>query len=671
MLTYLKWIAITPMLLALGLFAMPASAYEDETDMPTPLRLSYVYGDVSISRAEDAGWEEARVNLPLVAGDLLETGSASAMELQLGNRAFVRADANTRLRITGLDAHTLRIEIDAGRLSLDVRALPEPDYLIDVGARGTLFTLEREGYYRVDVDHEQRFVVRRGGQAVLIAGDGGSLTLQSLEAVWMRGDNLAQAETGAAPTLDAWDRWNLERTDDLIAAASTRYLPADVAGAYDLDHYGSWQVTAAYGPVWQPYLVAPGWVPYSSGHWIWDPIYQWTWIDDAPWGWAPFHYGRWITLGNRWAWVPGPLIRRAVYAPALVAFFHVGTHSAPRRSWVALGWGEPVVPWWGRSGFAGKPSWRGWGGPRIVNRSVVKTTAVIQVRDIVYANSRIYNALVAAPVEQFGRKDLKKSRLTAQTRQTLKPVQGAIAQAPLRMRGTVEARPSRTDGTQRWREEGGKRTDSVALSRSTARTRSNATATQRDDALPRRAVRDKSSTQLPRKPAAVLPREPSPRPEVMIPGRNVSPGREARSLDAARGSRLTRDTDVLDAARRAGHKQESTRETRILRDADGIDDSRRATRAEGPPRGAGATRDTDIGNEVGGGGRAEQRRELQRLPGEQAARGQGAMRSTPYGLTREFGRQSPPQRAHVPNAAPESRWNNRAQPERGRSFGAQ
>ena len=646
MLSYLKWIAITPMLLAMSLLAMPASAYEDETDMPTPLRLSYVNGDVSISRAEDEGWEEARVNLPLVAGDLLETGSASAMELQLGNRAFVRADANTRLRITGLDAHTLRVEIDAGRLSLDVRALPEQDYLIDVGARGTLFTLEREGYYRVDVGNEQRYVVRRGGQAVLIAGDGGSLTLQSLEAVWMRDDNLAQAETGAAPTLDAWDRWNLERTDDLIAAASTRYLPADVAGAYDLDRYGSWQVTASYGPVWQPYLVAPGWVPYSSGHWVWDPIYQWTWIDDAPWGWAPFHYGRWIYLGNRWAWVPGPLVRRAVYAPALVAFFHVGSYSAPRRCWVALGWGEPVVPWWGRSGFAGKPSWRGWGGPRIVNRTVVKTTTVIQSRDIVYDNSRIYNALVAAPVEQFGRKDLKKSRLTAQSRSMLKPVQGAIAQPPLRTRGTVAARPSRTEEGQRWREERVQGTDSVSPSRSTARTRSNATAAQRDDALPRRAVPEQSSVQMPRKPAAVLPREPSPRPEMLIPGHNVSPGSEARQLDATRGSRLTRDADGLDATRRAGRQEQSTREIRVLREADGMDESGRA-------------------------GRAEQRGFQQRLPGEPEARGQDAMRSTPYGLSREFGRQSPPQRAHVPNAAPESRWENRAQPERGRSFGTQ
>ena len=46
----------------------------------------------------------------------------------------------------------------------------------------------------------------------------------------------------------------------------------------------------------------------------------WTWIDDAPWGYAPFHYGRWAHVRNRWCWVPGPRHVRAVYAPALVGW---------------------------------------------------------------------------------------------------------------------------------------------------------------------------------------------------------------------------------------------------------------------------------------------------------------------------------------------------------------
>ena len=44
------------------------------------------------------------------------------------------------------------------------------------------------------------------------------------------------------------------------------------------------------------------------------------WVDDAPWGFAVSHYGRWANFGGTWGWVPGPVRTRAYYAPALVAF---------------------------------------------------------------------------------------------------------------------------------------------------------------------------------------------------------------------------------------------------------------------------------------------------------------------------------------------------------------
>ena len=121
-----------------------------------------------------------------------------------------------------------------------------------------------------------------------------------------------------------------------------------------------------------PYGTPPGWAPYSTGSWVWDPYYGWTWVDDAVWGWAPFHYGRWVYLDGIWAWAPGPVIVRPLFAPALVAFFSLGRGVSvgigivePAVGWVALGWGEPLHPWWGGPGFVGVPWWGGWGGPRI------------------------------------------------------------------------------------------------------------------------------------------------------------------------------------------------------------------------------------------------------------------------------------------------------------------
>jgi hypothetical protein len=64
----------------------------------------------------------------------------------------------------------------------------------------------------------------------------------------------------------------------------------------------------------------------------------WTWIDDTPWGFAPFHYGRWVQWGPRWVWAPGTWVARPTYAPAVV-----GWASAPGVS-VSVSFG-PGVGW--------------------------------------------------------------------------------------------------------------------------------------------------------------------------------------------------------------------------------------------------------------------------------------------------------------------------------------
>jgi len=89
------------------------------------------------------------------------------------------------------------------------------------------------------------------------------------------------------------------------------------------------------------------------------PLLRMDWIDETPWGWAPFHYGRWVYIDGFWAWAPGPVVRRPVYSPAMVAFM-IRDHDAsvrlsvglPGLWWVALSWGEPVVPWWRHHKYA-------------------------------------------------------------------------------------------------------------------------------------------------------------------------------------------------------------------------------------------------------------------------------------------------------------------------------
>lgn len=69
-----------------------------------------------------------------------------------------------------------------------------------------------------------------------------------------------------------------------------------------------------------------------------------TWIDDAAWGFAPFHYGRWIKIDTRWAWLPGETGAPPVYAPALVSFFDTPEDKDAPRRWIPLGPEEPYLP---------------------------------------------------------------------------------------------------------------------------------------------------------------------------------------------------------------------------------------------------------------------------------------------------------------------------------------
>ncbi len=263
------------------------------------------------------------------------------------------------------------------------------------------------------------------------------MAIAASEEVVIEGTDRPQVSSFVAPKLDDWDKWNYARTDALLDAVSARYVPAGTFGVDDLDHYGQWRIVDEYGPVWVPTGVPAGWAPYTTGAWMLDPFYGWTWVDTAPWGWAPYHYGRWVFVNNVWAWTPGPVVARPVYAPALVAFLggpgvgvSVGV-GGPLVGWVALGWGEPCVPWWGRPGFIHRPWWGGWAGPRVVNNVVIQRTTVVHLEQItVYRNARVRNAVVVVDEPRFGHGRIAPIRITHVDAERLHPIHTAPRVSP-------------------------------------------------------------------------------------------------------------------------------------------------------------------------------------------------------------------------------------------------
>lgn len=419
----------------LAVCGAPALA-QQSSQTTVPARLSFVEGTASFWRPGAEDWVAARVNTPLAAGDALYSGDDSNIELQIGSRAFVRAGENTQLSLINQEPDYLQFKVPAGQVSFDLRSLPS-GYTVEIDTPNAVFIIEHTGYYRVDVNGDTHFITRRAGRAAVTPAGSETRSISPSEEVVVRGRETSALETYVAPELDTWDRWNYARTDHQSEAVSTRYLPSGVYGADALDQYGNWRVVPEYGPVWVPERVPPGWAPYSTGSWIWDPYYGWTWIDDAPWGWAPSHYGRWVSIDGLWGWAPGPAIARPAYAPALVAFFgigvgrHVSVGIGTGVGWVALGWGEPLVPWWGAPGFVGVPWWGGWGGPRVVNNVVIRKTTVVNVRNITYHNTKVPNSVVTVHAEHFGREHVHAMPVAAEQGHDLRPVHGALPVKPV------------------------------------------------------------------------------------------------------------------------------------------------------------------------------------------------------------------------------------------------
>jgi hypothetical protein len=402
-------------------FSQQTTEAEPPGDDATPSRLSYVEGAVSFWRPGGNDWAAAQSNIPLAAGDELFTGHDGNLEVQIGGRAFVRAWGDTQVGLANQDPNFVQLRMSAGHLALDLRSV-DPGDVVEIDTPAAAFTVNQPGYYRIDVTGDRTsFVTRRSGQATITTASGPAGVVSPGEAVLIDSAPTPAVQRVAAPETDVWDRWNEARTAALLTTVSARYVPPQVYGVNELDRYGTWRADVTYGSVWVPASVAPGWVPYSTGSWIWDPHFGWTWIDTAPWGWAPYHYGRWVHLGGVWAWAPGPVVVRPVYAPALVAFFDapgvtVGV-AGPSIGWVALSWGEPLVPWWGRPGFVGRPYWGGWGGPRVTNITV-------------HRNITVVNAVVAVRSDHFGRRAVHETRIARPDVNRLQPMRGQLAVKP-------------------------------------------------------------------------------------------------------------------------------------------------------------------------------------------------------------------------------------------------
>jgi len=309
-------------------------------------------GQVSIQPGGVDDWVAAAINRPLTTSDKVWTDKESRTELDLGN-SVLRLNSETSLTLTNVTDQNVQVELDQGTLNLWVRQLYDGE-VYEVDTPNMAFTISRAGDYRFDVDPEgdtSSVTVRNGaGEAT---GDGPEVSVGSGQQASFSNGQSMQNQRSSAPRGDGFDDWCRVRDERESHSQSAQYVSPDVVGAQDLDEYGAWNQVPDYGPVWRPTHVDADWAPYHDGHWLWVEPWGWTWVDDAPWGFAPSHYGRWVYTGGYWGWTPGPRVvnARPVYAPALVAFvggsnWGVGVSfgGGAGVGWFPLGYNEPYIP---------------------------------------------------------------------------------------------------------------------------------------------------------------------------------------------------------------------------------------------------------------------------------------------------------------------------------------
>ncbi|GGP24378.1 DUF6600 domain-containing protein [Silvimonas amylolytica] len=368
-------------------------------DAPTEVaRLNDAEGNVTFAPAGSNDWAYAPINRPMTTGDQLWVDRGGRAELHAGSTALRLGD-QTSMSFLALDDNNTQLKVTQGTLGLRVRSLYSGQR-IEVDTPNLAFTINTPGDYRLDInpnDNTTRVTVRQGNGTAL-GSNGNSFNLHDGDQVSWGGTELQELSATVNPPHDQFDQWAQGRDRHEDTSISARYVPREVTGYESLDDNGTWQTVADYGPVWVPRTTIVGWAPYRFGHWVWIAPWGWTWVDDAPWGFAPFHYGRWAYLGSSWCWVPGRPVPRPVYAPALVAFagginasVHITIGGGPGVAWLPLGPGEAYHP-----AYVSSPTY-------ITN--INRTTVInnVTVNKTVYVNQAAPNAINGMAANNFVR----------------------------------------------------------------------------------------------------------------------------------------------------------------------------------------------------------------------------------------------------------------------------
>jgi hypothetical protein len=342
-------------------FILPAVAAESESIYG---HVSFVEDQATIIRLDGAA-DKAVLNLPLVPGDTVVTGSNGRCELQFDNGTVIRLDKNTSLRITTVQAPTLSSSSKVTTLHLlqgQLYTLPQtynremfqiitPNAAVKLESR-TAATI------RFNADLSTSLFSDAGKFAVLYGADSKSLNklkVKSGQAYIIHADN-TMAPISERRNLEfvAWNEYVDRHFKDLHFGLS-KVPPKLKFGNSALQYwaekwssrFGEWVYDELFGYVWKPAAeqFANSARPFFYAEYV-RINGQLFLVPQESWGWVPAHMGTWVWQSRGWTWIPGDWFHSGV-----VEF--LGTSTFPTMDYYFLtGYGYELFLHYGPS------SWR-------------------------------------------------------------------------------------------------------------------------------------------------------------------------------------------------------------------------------------------------------------------------------------------------------------------------
>jgi hypothetical protein len=294
---------ITALFLAFAGLAMAS----DGDDLTSLSYISYLERYATIQPASQNESLEAVINMPLVAGDRVDTAREARMEVVLADGNTLWLDEYTTMSLDAVafsrDAEAERtvIFLAEGALIFEVSEHALTAQPVRIDGRGATVYLDSEGLYRVQAlaSGDLRVEVMAGlAEAATNAGG-----------VLVRAETSAEVGGGEVLRTEPILSWNddfavwVEMRRQIASGESSQYVDLRYSRqAAQLDSYGSWvYVDSMNSWAWQP-TVAGSWQPYTAGRWYWTST-GYAWISYEPWGWLPYHYGSWYhDVGYGWVW---------------------------------------------------------------------------------------------------------------------------------------------------------------------------------------------------------------------------------------------------------------------------------------------------------------------------------------------------------------------------------